>query len=419
MICVIGTHDILYSLPLVPSMVSFAVRILLDIGSLLLKISPVLGVFSVAFYFLGRARRQLLFEAFRKVGTFLPYWIFCVPLKYSAWGMRYHILGDPSGHWWYRPWPYFNGSDAWVEHQYRYSSGSPFDNSAEKRNGSSQIRLLKLYRRWPFSDVCGKLIVCSLDSAPTYDSISYCWGSSIMDHGIFIDGRYLSVTKNAYEVLHARSSYFQERILWIDAICIDQTNDSEKSSQIPLMRKIYSRSARTIVWLGFPPDNFFSVYLLKKLDLAKQWNMLSDSDLLKLGTAEGWFLALGERLRYQWFRRVWVVQEVAVASKIHVFCGGQYIEWGVVVSALDTCLSLRILGHLLITGSLTRQSPDGLQRTGAMKVLQDRLKAIGLAELLLATMDCEATNPRDKVYALYGMVTANSAFPEAMIPDYT
>jgi hypothetical protein len=103
MICVIGTHAILYSLPLVPSMVSFAVWILLDIGSLLLKISPVLVVFSVAFYFLGRTRRQLLFEAFRKVGTFLPYWIFWVPLKYSAWGMRSHILGDPSGHWWHRP----------------------------------------------------------------------------------------------------------------------------------------------------------------------------------------------------------------------------------------------------------------------------------------------------------------------------
>jgi hypothetical protein len=88
---------------------------------------------------------------------------------------------------------------------------------------------------------------------------------------------------------------------------------------------------------------------------------------------------------------------------------------------LDACLSPQILGHLSITGSLMRQSPDGVQRTGAMKVLQDRLKArdsIGLAELLLATMDCEATNPRDKVYALYGMVTANSAFPEAMIPDY-
>jgi hypothetical protein len=59
MICVIGTHAILYSLPLVPSMVSFAVRILLDIGSLLLKISPVLVVFSVAFYFHYNLRRQL------------------------------------------------------------------------------------------------------------------------------------------------------------------------------------------------------------------------------------------------------------------------------------------------------------------------------------------------------------------------
>jgi hypothetical protein len=150
-----------------------------------------------------------------------------------------------------------------------------------------------------------------------------------MDHGIFIDGRYLPVTKNAYEVLHARSSYPQERILWIDAICIYKTNDSEKSSQIPLMREIYSRSARTIVWLGFPPDNFFSVYLLKKLDLAKQWNMLSDSDLLKPGTAGGWFLALGELPRHQWFRRVWVVQEVAVASKIHVSVGANISsgEW--------------------------------------------------------------------------------------------
>jgi hypothetical protein len=50
-------------------------------------------------------------------------------------------------------------------------------------------------------------------------------------------------------LLHLRDR-FVDRIVWVDAICIDQTNTAEKSQQVQSMAKIYAKASRVIVWLG-------------------------------------------------------------------------------------------------------------------------------------------------------------------------
>ncbi|BAE65807.1 unnamed protein product [Aspergillus oryzae RIB40] len=86
-----------------------------------------------------------------------------------------------------------------------------------------------------------------------YQALSYVWGSEVKPESIILNGCIFHVTTNLHVALsHLRNSLF-ERILWVDAICINQDEEDqghEKSKQIPLMRTIYAQAERVIVWLG-------------------------------------------------------------------------------------------------------------------------------------------------------------------------
>jgi hypothetical protein len=105
------------------------------------------------------------------------------------------------------------------------------------------------------------------------------------------------VTTNLYAaLLHLRNSSL-ERIIWIDAICIDQKNDEERAQQIQLMAKIYSQASRVLVWLGEAADN--SDQALKEIRAAGRKAIHSLNNV----TIQ---LAVDKLLKRDWFQRIWV-----------------------------------------------------------------------------------------------------------------
>ncbi|KAF1983614.1 hypothetical protein K402DRAFT_297997, partial [Aulographum hederae CBS 113979] len=89
-----------------------------------------------------------------------------------------------------------------------------------------------------------------LDAASPYETLSYTWGDSSSPIPIHISGHVIQVTRNLHAALQHIRQESTDRILWIDALCIDQTNNAEKSAQVQMMRNIYHSAARTLVWLG-------------------------------------------------------------------------------------------------------------------------------------------------------------------------
>ncbi|KAH6678701.1 heterokaryon incompatibility protein-domain-containing protein [Halenospora varia] len=85
---------------------------------------------------------------------------------------------------------------------------------------------------------------------PKYESLSYTWGSSNTVKAIEINGIFVSVRRNLDRALRHFRRKDRERVLWIDAICINQADDEEKSWQVKLMADIYRRAQRVLVWLG-------------------------------------------------------------------------------------------------------------------------------------------------------------------------
>ena len=116
---------------------------------------------------------------------------------------------------------------------------------------------VRLHRLLPHRDessrIKRRLSVCQLlDSgdAHPFDALSYAWGSGDSPRSILINNREYAVGANLHAALLHLRDRSMDRIVWVDAICIDQTNTAEKSQQVQSMAKIYAKASRVIVWLG-------------------------------------------------------------------------------------------------------------------------------------------------------------------------
>jgi len=177
--------------------------------------------------------------------------------------------------------------------QYQYSSLSP---------GPDNTRLLRLM---PHENKCVP-IECELfnyslqDSNKgihLYDALSYVWGSSEKPRSIFINQHELAITENLHAALLRLRDKNLERILWVDAVCINQADLQERAYQVRSMGKIYSKGSRVIVWLGEAADN--SDQALEAIRVAVEKPAVDPSNREKQQTV----LALLQR---PWFRRIWV-----------------------------------------------------------------------------------------------------------------
>jgi hypothetical protein len=102
-------------------------------------------------------------------------------------------------------------------------------------------------------------ISCRLQVGDTlgasYQSLSYVWGDPAPhSKAIYLNGQPFSVTASLYNALRnlrmITDDHNQSRAFWIDAICIDQNNDGERSEQVQKMASIYQAANRVVIWLG-------------------------------------------------------------------------------------------------------------------------------------------------------------------------
>ncbi|KAF2738867.1 HET-domain-containing protein, partial [Polyplosphaeria fusca] len=117
---------------------------------------------------------------------------------------------------------------------------------------SGYIRLLHLD---PHSDrpseLRGSLRIHKLDAQCQYEAISYAWGDyPEFNKGLILDGQALKITGNLYAALMAYRYPNRTRVLWADAVCINQTDTAEKTQQIAIMADIYNKARTVQVWLA-------------------------------------------------------------------------------------------------------------------------------------------------------------------------
>lgn len=114
------------------------------------------------------------------------------------------------------------------------------------------IRILALEPSHDFnSEIRCRLTEQPLDKArDTYEALSYVWGSKVCDCKIICDNQPLYVTRNCLLALRYLRKRKKPRLMWVDAICIDQSSNDERGHQVELMGEIYKYASNVIIWLG-------------------------------------------------------------------------------------------------------------------------------------------------------------------------
>jgi hypothetical protein len=166
------------------------------------------------------------------------------------------------------------------------------------------VRLVRLLPRDPAADESSRVKCCFLlcpllksETAHPFEALSYAWGSEENPRSIWVDDCNFLVGANLYSALLHLQDDFIERILWVDALCINQENKAEKGRQVQSMAKIYAKASRVIVWLGEATANGGDAALEYIRAVSNGQTTLVDATKKQL---------IVDLLGRSWFQRVWV-----------------------------------------------------------------------------------------------------------------
>lgn len=168
-----------------------------------------------------------------------------------------------------------------------------------------------------------------------YEALSYVWGSGTPSDSIRIrqpDGGFhsLKISENLEAALRQLRHKFLPKRFWIDAICINQSSDTERNIQVPMMSQIYSEAVNVCVWLGKADEHGpRALALMKKIRFLKNYDFVVEKET----QCKEW-IALTKLMDRPWFRRRWVVQEIALARSATLHCGRYIIPWPHFVEAV-------------------------------------------------------------------------------------
>ena len=195
-----------------------------------------------------------------------------------------------------------------------------------------QIRLIQLEPgAWPDGIRCS-IHTISFDGQPVYDALSYVWGDPNNRKPIQLNGHSFEVTENLWIVLRRLRDHGIRRELWIDAICINQSDNEEKSQQVSMMRDIYGGCQEAIIWLGEDPDvaetgsksmvASRACDMLELLGADRHFHELpcfSASDRNRNEISKEYtvhFEAFRKLVDAPWWKRIWVIQEMVLPKNI-------------------------------------------------------------------------------------------------------
>ena len=229
-----------------------------------------------------------------------------------------------------------------------------------------------------------RLAESSLSGETVFNALSYTWGlpyhvditdlekPNLESGETFVipvdndgghDSQEVAVTENLFYALRqliANANGEPITPIWIDAICINQSDEAEKSSQVNMMSEIYSTASSVVVWLGKDdaPQPFLDLHAndaleryLTEVAWGNEDGIPSAAALQRMGLAslqrwqDLWWHYVSFYRRQRYFRRVWIIQETALARDITVLCGSHTLDW----------TRLVVIGNLMAVSNVANQ----------------------------------------------------------------
>jgi hypothetical protein len=317
---------------------------------------------------------------------------------------------------------------------------------------TKEIRIIVLQ---PSKDISAEP-VCEIYHVPLesaeYFAFSYVWGDSEDTRPISLDGKILRVTANLELALRQVRHEENPIPFWIDAICINQEDVEERNYQVGQMREIYANALLVLAWIGPQlsdrEEKAFDLLLQIAEHFAKDKALVTDetsawiADSVSSEFQNCSWLPLLELLERPWFSRVWVVQEVVVSKKVTIQCGTVRLSHETLMLAL-----LAVSAYLTTIAEASGRDitdADHVTQPGRIHELGKINDRLGVAtshvkiihqsqyekqrhlprpessyDIVYRYNGKQATDPRDKIYALLGLADESHEEVPRIIPDYT
>ena len=329
-----------------------------------------------------------------------------------------------------------------------------------------QFRLLLIQPGEYHEPVSCDLQVACLDTCRSYKTLSYVWGDPYATRSIYLDGCEHWITTNLHIALQRLRSQAKAIAVWIDALCINQSDTIERLQQVSIMAQIYSSCEEVIMWLGLeieedtnpraqelaktlitlfqrqrtgglPRNNHNSgnyhvllahaiIYILASNKHIHELPCFVEDQGSMWKVSPGFMpalRALHSFMSLPYWSRAWIVQEIILPSSGWVVHGQEQIHWSVLAHAVgnfdihisDCCKDIFAtipLEERKLFAFFETKVKD-IEYIRQRRSTGTRLK---LEWLLPHFFSRRATDPRDKVYALLSLVDPAQA--ELIKPDY-
>lgn len=328
------------------------------------------------------------------------------------------ILGDPAR-----------------RHSHRPSQGSVVGDSQyvyQGLTGFNQFRLLLVYPGRPEESLRGSLSVHPTTDHPPYSALSYCWGVDLKPYKLKTPEGSLAITSSCDAALRSLRQRNAPMWIWVDAICIDQSNNHEKANQIRLIRDIYQNADLVYGYVGEPPnDPDMAIETLLQIRTQEMESDKWPSNLPSIPLSwagrkvpppksPAWD-SIDDFFANDWFKRVWITQEIVLGSDVMIVYGSERARWSHLIQGLETCLRDT---QLLIESN--KPAPEHILKAAAPALALARTRKLysegplrrkyDLLTLLELFSHTRATLERDKMFGLLGL--ASDADQDLLAPDY-
>lgn len=249
-----------------------------------------------------------------------------------------------------------------------------------------------------------------------YEALSYHWGSGDPNEKIRIYVQdalpaNFPVRENLHSALKQLRYADRPRMLWIDAICINQDDNEEKNSQVSHMSRIYAGADNVCVWLGDEKEesNIAMQFISRVVNLDDFDRLIVDDK----NKAE-WF-AMSNLMKREWFSRRWVVQEIALAKRATVYCGEKDVDWA------DFADAISLFEAVEVENNAINKKFNNAEWSNHMSTFLGEIKFLGATRLVDATSNLFRKGTRGEVLehllTLEALVSNLSAFKASRAHD--
>jgi hypothetical protein len=291
---------------------------------------------------------------------------------------------------------------------------------------SQIIRVIKLEPGAGDSPIRCSLESYNLDNDQlSYEAISYVWGTSPDRKEIICDGKPFDVTTGLFDALQTFRQINQPRALWADAICINQKDTEERNHQVQLMRIIYSKAAKVLIWLGHEhPDTVRSGldavcrFVNETCSEAERDDSLAEytwgdqdaralnRNILPKSTEVEDIKSLGQLFACIWFTRLWVVQEVVLSSVAMIYWDNAIIDFrwlGLLVQHFGSSALHPVFCHYNSYASI-----KGRFNCYFIHNLRQSSQTRYFFDIMTSTLRFDVSDSRDRVFGLLGLQSSDS-----------